>query len=477
MQDYYKFLIPRLNGESVKKDFAHHLSLVKKGIAGFIIFGGRLEEVRKYVKKLQDESELPLIIASDLERGLGQQLRGGTQFPPAMALAQAATKNRGKKVYDLALLRKTFTALADEAAYAGINTILAPVLDINTNPRNPIIATRAFGEEEKTVSILGAEMIRVLQKNRIAACGKHFPGHGDTEVDSHIKLPVINRELINLKRNELRPFKTAIEAGVRMIMLGHLSVPALDRSGLPVSFSKKAVRFLREDMNYAGILITDAMNMGGIGRYSEEKASFMALDAGVDLVLHPTDVERVVSFLRARKKSFDPNRIEAFRRSILGAPVSARPDFEKDKRISGALTNKSIISSGRFVLRKPPFLVILNDEDEDKGNTLTRSLSRGIRGMQYLIVSRASKDKRLLLPEDIPIIVAIFSETRGWKGGAGSWVYEALSQLKERGDLFISFGSPYLLDGIKGPAKISAFWDADSAQEAVARIVLKKHTS
>ncbi len=364
MQNYYQFLIPRLNGESLKKDIAHHLSLVKKGIAGFIIFGGRLEEVRKYVKKLQDESELPLIIASDLERGLGQQLRGGTQFPPAMALAKAAIKNREKKVYDLSLLRRAFAALANEAAYAGINTIFAPVLDINTNPRNPIIATRAFGEEEKTVSLLGTEMIKMLQKNGVSACGKHFPGHGDTEVDSHIRLPVIHRELIKLKKNELRPFKTAVEAGVRMIMMGHLSVPALDPSGLPVSFSKEAVLFVREDMNYDGILITDAMNMGGIGRYSEEKASFMALDAGVDLILHPTDAGRVVSFLRARKKSFDSTRIEIFRRGIISSPAAARPDFERNKQLSRKLTRRSIISTGRFVLRKPALLIILNDEDE-----------------------------------------------------------------------------------------------------------------
>ncbi len=474
MQNYYQFLIPRLNGQSIKKDFSRHRSLVKKGIAGFIIFGGILEEIRKYVKKLQDESELPLIIASDLERGLGQQVHGGTQFPPAMALAKAAIKNRRNGIYNLSLLQKTFTVIASEAAYAGINTILAPVLDINTNPKNPIIATRAFGDEKKIVSLFGAEMIKTLQENGIAACGKHFPGHGDTEVDSHIRLPVIRHKLTSLKKNELKPFKAAIDAGVRMIMLGHLSVPALDHSGIPVTFSKKAVRFLRESMNYEGILITDAMNMGGIGTHSEEMASFMALDAGIDLVLHPTDVERVVAFMRDRKRAFDPARIESFRRGILSTPASARPDFEKSKRLATILTDKSIIPSGSFIFRKPPFLVILNDENEDKGNALRLGLKRGIKGLQCRIISRKSKDKRLFLPEDVPIIVAIFSETKGWKGGAGSWLYEALSQLKDRAELFISFGSPYLLDKITGRAKIPAFWDADSAQEAVARIILKK---
>jgi beta-glucosidase-like glycosyl hydrolase len=476
MRDYYQFLIPRLNGATVKNDFPHHLSLVKKGVAGFIIFGGGLEEVRKYVGRLQEESLLPLVIASDLERGLGQQLKGGTSFPPAMALAKAAIKNRVKEAYDLPLLRKTFTALAEEAAYAGINTILAPVLDINTNPKNPIIAARAFGEDEKTVSLLGSEMIKTLQENGIAACGKHFPGHGDTDIDSHIRLPVIHRQLTNLKRNELKPFKTAVAAGVRMIMLGHLSVPSLDPSGLPVSFSKTAVQFLRREMNYTGILITDAMNMGGIGTYSEERASLMALEAGVDLVLHPSDIEKTVSFMRAKRGPVDADRLERFRSGVLRCPVESRPDFERNGKLSEVLTQKAIVSEGSFSLRKPPLLLILNDEDDQKGAALASSLKKGIRGIKIRSVSRTSKNKMPSLSEDLTVIVAIFSETRGWKGGAGDWLYRALSRLKERAELFISFGSPYLLDEIEGPAKILAYWDSVSAQEAVARIVLRKHT-
>ena len=477
MQNYYQFLIPRLNGESVRKDFARHFAFVKKGIAGFIVFGGRLEELRKYLRRLQEESALPLIIASDLERGLGQQVRGGTLFPPAMALAKAAIKGRTGTGYDLPLLRKTFTALAGEAAYAGINTIFAPVLDINTNPKNPIIATRAFGENEKTVSLLGLEMIRTLQENGIAACGKHFPGHGDTEVDSHIRLPVVSRGFNDLKNNELKPFKKAIARGVRMIMLGHLSVPALDRSGLPVSISKTAVQFLRKDLNYGGTVITDAMNMGGIGNYTEQEASFMALDAGVDLVLHPTSAEKVVSYLKVKKKEFTVDRIENLRGSLLRFPVGDMPPFDTNKKLSEALTGKAITSSSRFSLQRPLLLVILNDEEDEKGAALAGCLKRGIRDLRLRTISRTSKRKIHSLPENVSVVVAIFSETKGWKGGAGGWLYQALSGLEKKAELFISFGSPYLLDGIKDTAKISAYWDSEYAQEAVARIMLKKYKS
>jgi len=143
-----------------------------------------------------------------------------------MASAVKGIQNSKFKIQNLRLLRASFRAIAAEAKYAGINTIFAPVLDVNTNPRNPIISVRAFGEDPETVSFFGCEMIRALQGSGIAACGKHFPGHGDTEVDSHIKLPLVKRGLKRLKGHELLPFQGAIEEQVKMIMLGHLSVPA-----------------------------------------------------------------------------------------------------------------------------------------------------------------------------------------------------------------------------------------------------------
>ena len=276
MQNYYQFIIPRLNGAEIRKKFASYRTLVKKGVAGFIVFGGELKTLRKYLTELQRESELPLIISSDLERGLGQQVRGGTLFPPAMALASAVKSNQQSAFSskDLRLLRDSFRAVAAEAKYAGINTIFAPVLDVNTNPLNPIISVRAFGEDPETVSFLGCEMIREIQGRGLAACGKHFPGHGDTAVDSHLRLPVVSKDLRRLRTDALPPFQRAVKEQVKMIMLGHLKVPALDRSGTPVSLSKKAVGFLREKMKFSGIVITDAMNMGWDRRFFRGRGFF-----------------------------------------------------------------------------------------------------------------------------------------------------------------------------------------------------------
>ena len=473
MQNYYQFMIPRLNGEEIKKNFSRYRSLVRKGIAGFIIFGGELEIVRTYVRKLQEEAELPLIISSDLERGLGQQLKGGTIFPPAMAIGAALKKKaRGKgQGTSLRLIQQSFRAVAKEAAYAGINTIFAPVLDINTNPKNPIIAVRAFGEDPATVSLLGIEMINALQGKGIAACGKHFPGHGDTSVDSHIKLPVLHQDMKRLRRYELKPFAKAIEARVKMIMLGHLSVPALDASGTPVSFSKKAVQFLRRDMGYDGLLITDALNMGGIGNYSEAEASVRALEAGVDILLHPSDSEKVAAYLESMKPWSDPTRLLKFRRKLRPLSVSDKPSFEFHARLSQQLTEDAITASRRVSIKGTPLLVILNDDAGDKGRAFGRIMKKRLPGMRVFEFGPGDQAQGIRKQEDEFMIVAIFSETKAWKGGASGWLFNMIRSFRLRADLFVSFGSPYLLDGMRKTPCLYTYWDAEQAQETVAGLL------
>ncbi|MEW6109517.1 MAG: glycoside hydrolase family 3 N-terminal domain-containing protein [Nitrospirota bacterium] len=477
MQNYYQFIIPRLNGKEIKTKFSRYLSLVKKGIAGFIIFGGELETVREYVRRLQDNAEIPLIISSDLEQGLGQQIDGGTLFPPAMAIASALKKRSMSKMQasNLRLLREAFEAISAEAEYAGINTILAPVLDINTNPKNPIISVRAFGEDSKTVSLFGCEMIKAIQGHGLAACGKHFPGHGDTDVDSHIKLPAVNADLSHLMKNELIPFKKAIETEVKMIMLGHLNVPSIDPSGIPVSISEKAVRFLKNKMRYQGILITDAMNMGGIGRHSEIRASFIALEAGIDLILHPSDTEKLVSYLEKKRILLNEGRLSDFRNRLRRPAVTISPDFDEHRSLSQELTGKAIKISGEFKVTGDPYLVILNDEEMTKGHVFAERLGSNFPGLKLQILRRGSRTRSISFPSGSFVIVAIFSETKAWKGGASVWVRRKISSLKDRADLFVSFGSPYLLDNTVSAAKMFVYWDSGSAQEAAAgEIICRK---
>lgn len=479
MQNYFRFIVPRLNGTEIRKKFTHYRSLVKKGVAGFIVFGGELKTLRRYVALLQEESELPLIIASDLERGLGQQVKGGTLFPSAMAMASAATGSSAlfpPRDKEVRLFRNACRAVADEAKYAGINTVFAPVLDINTNPKNPIISVRAFGEDPETVSFFGCQMIRAFQSRGIAACGKHFPGHGDTGVDSHIRLPVVGKSLKSLEKYELRPFSRAMEEKVKMIMLGHLSVPALDSSGIPVSLSEKAVRFLRKKMNYDGILITDAMNMGGIGMFSEEEAAFMSLDAGVDILLHPTAPGKIVTYLEEKNAAFDEERLIRFR-AELGKGSGTMPPFAGHKKLADALSEKAIRLTGDFRIREEPFLLILNDDEQRKGSALARTLRENIPALKIRIIMKGQDIRAVKIPESSFVVAAVFSETKAWKGGVSDWLCEQIGYVKGRAGLFASFGSPYLFDTVRRKSNavmLYAYGDSESAQKAAAKILSKK---
>ena len=501
--NFYKFIIARLNGRDIEKEFDYYLGLVKKGIAGFIVFGGELNTVRQGIKELQKEADNRLIIASDLEQGLGQQLEGGTIFPPAMAIASAIKKMQDARcrmqdarisTQELKILRSVFKAVAVEARYAGINTIFAPVLDINTNPKNPIISTRAFGEDPESVSFFGCEMIKIFQSYGITACGKHFPGHGDTETDSHIKLPKIKKDIKALSKTELAPFRNAVKTGVKMIMMGHLNVPALDPSGIPVSLSQKAVSYLRNKLGFKGIVITDAMNMGGIGKYSEEKASLMALNAGVDILLHPTDPDKVVSYLSTpplppltKGGIRGGRRLRIFRDGLIRFPSKALPDFESHRKLSEELTKRAIKVSGEIKIKGKPFLIVLSDEEKPpsppftkggmggfSGNVLAEKLKGKFPDLKLQIIKHDSEVQKVIFPDNSFAIVAVFSSIRAWKGGASPWLLKCIEELENKARIFVSFGSPYLIDRVgNDTARIYAYWDSDTAQKAVAEVMMR----
>lgn len=471
----YCRLIPRLDGTEIEERFDYYLGLVRKGVAGFILFGGKLETVRAKIEDLRKAAGHPLIVASDLEQGLGQQLEGGTLFPPAMALTSALrtmTKRDARR-----LLGRVFRAMAAEARYAGIDTVLAPVLDINTNPKNPIIATRAFGEDPETVSFMGCEMIRVLRQEGITACGKHFPGHGDTEVDSHAGLPVIGKDLHFLEGHDLVPFQRAIDSGVGMIMLGHLSVPAMDKLGVPSSLSKETVSYLKTTMRFRGRTITDAMNMAGIAGYREEDACLMSLRAGVDLILHPSDPDRCASCLE--RKAYVPRRIN------LRTPPEFSlkdgkgvPDFREHRELANDLTEMAIIIEGKFPrCIDKPFLIVLNEDREEKGLIFAEALKKRSPGMKYIVLFPGEDIPWRKIPRDAGLIVAIFSSVRAWKDRAVPWIEKSVSRLQKKVRLLASFGNPYVLHDT-GPdaGRLYAFWDSEGAQRAAAKKIAFKPT-
>jgi beta-glucosidase-like glycosyl hydrolase len=451
-----------LNGDDIENNIDHYLALARKGVAGFIVFGGEIEALRKGINRLQEETSPSLLIMSDLEQGLGQQVKGGTLFPPAMALGS---------VDDVALVCEAFDQMVQEAAYVGINTILAPVLDINTNPRNPIISTRAFGENPEIVSELGSAMIKSIQNAGLMACGKHFPGHGNTGVDSHLSLPHIDKTISELEGFELEPFRHAIEEGIMMIMLGHLNVLSMSPSGIPVSISKEAVEHLRNNMGFNGLIITDAMNMGAVGAYAENEASLMALKAGVNIILHPSDPEGLAQTIEGAASDFSIENLMGQRQAIPKAHSQAKPSFNAG--ISDKITEKSIIIKGSLRPIKDPYIILLNDDESEKGTVFIEEMNKESPSLRHVVINAKWQAEALILSEEVDIIVCVFSSVKAYKGGTATWITQALEVFQESGAVLVSFGNPYLIDSFEGCARVYAWWGSEMAQRSAARALFR----
>jgi len=464
--NFYQFIIARLDGNTIESDFDRYLSLVKKGIVGFIIFGGEVDSLRDGIIRLQEAASLPLVISSDLEQGLGQQVKGGTVFPPATAIAIAERKSPG-------IARKAFECIAQEAAYVGINTIFAPVLDVNSNPANPIISTRAFSGDPDEVSSISNIMMETFRENGIVPCGKHFPGHGDTTVDSHLALPEIYKTLSELEACELKPFRAAVSAGVPMIMVGHLKVPALDPTDAPATVSAPVISFLKNELGFKGIVITDAMNMGGLGSYSETDAALMSLDAGVDILLHPSDPDSLALSLENCGREFDAKRVDDLRRT-LGRTSTAGSKPPACDDTSRQATLASIVVEGNPVKLSNPFVLVLCDEEDDEaGAPFINALKQHYPDLGHQTLSESSSGVQTAVPDGADLVVAIYSKIRAFKGGTAPWIEEALKNIPGRVRAAVSFGNPYALTFLGTDIfMVLAWWDAEVSQLAAANKLL-----
>lgn len=233
---------------------------------------------------IEQPSQIPLFISTDQEGGIVQRVQEpGTVFPGNMALGATGSESYATL---------SGQVIGNELSSLGINMNFAPTVDVNMNPANPVIGIRSFGEDPELVSRLGIAQINGYKAENVIASAKHFPGHGDTDVDSHYGLPVIDHDLETLHEIDLKPFKAAIDAGIESIMTAHIVVPALDDSGLPATLSKPILTdLLREDMGFDGLIITDSLGMSGANVYPRERVAVEAFKAGADILLNPPNVE------------------------------------------------------------------------------------------------------------------------------------------------------------------------------------------
>jgi beta-N-acetylhexosaminidase len=278
-------------------------------LGNVVVMGANVASPEQVAALTSDLQQLALesngygaIIATDQEGGLVQRLvEGFTSLPEAAVVGAAG---------DADLARQYGAMVGAELRATGVNMDLAPVLDVNDNPANPVIGRRAFGTTPAAVIAVALPFIDGLHDAQVAAVGKHFPGHGNTETDSHFTLPVVHKSLDELEATELAPFRAAIEAGIDAIMVAHVAYPSLDPSGLPASISSTIVTgLLREQLGFEGVIVTDDMGMAGVAALMpSEQAVVEAVKAGVDLVIcvsMPCDAEMAQAALIAAVESGD----------------------------------------------------------------------------------------------------------------------------------------------------------------------------
>jgi beta-glucosidase len=466
-----RLILPALRANA-EGGFGHEAARIADaldlGVGGFIVFGGTVESVRRLTADLLRRAGRPLLIASDLERGAGQQVAGLTQFPPPLALAS---------LEDASVVRWAGAVTAQEARAVGINWVFAPVGDLDVLPDNPIVQTRAFGGDPNRVASLVRTWIEGCQDAGALACAKHFPGHGRTTVDSHIALPVVADSAGELRETDLLPFAIAVESGVASVMTAHVAYPALDASGLPATISRPIMAELRERLGFDGLVVTDALIMDAalVGR-RESDAAVEAIQAGVDLLLYPNDARRVRDALVSAVGSgaLSPARLgdslRRYARALAAAtgptPPVTRGPFESADALADALLEQGRLRGAAPKLHGPLDLVVVDDDVGGPYPPGPHDWTHKVLGPEG--VGRYDGGSRVVLA---------FVEPRAWKGrsGFGPASRDALANAAPDADLIVLFGHPRLLPELPTNAPVLLAWHRQRLmQEAVGRWLVRR---
>jgi beta-N-acetylhexosaminidase len=317
----YRFVV-----EEIQK---YHIGSVDLGarMLGPNLVKGTPSQVAEITNQLQRESKLPLLVGADIERGLASRLSGVPEFPFPMAFGA---------IDDPGLVEKFGAISAREARAVGIQWAFAPIADVNSNPRNPIINVRSFGEDPSEVGQLVAAYIRGAHRNGLLVAVKHFPGHGDSSADSHIGIVRVNGDRQHLEKYELPPFKMAIGAGADSVLLAHAAVPALDSDEHRITTTSPRIvtGLLRHELGFRGVVLTDALEMRGLmALYPQDsnpsgRAAVDAIKAGADVLMVPSDIEAAFQAILAavHNSEISESRIDESVRRILEIKAAAGLD-------------------------------------------------------------------------------------------------------------------------------------------------------
>ncbi len=335
------------------------------GVGGVILLGGSAPEIALKTQQMQSWAKIPLLIAADIEEGVGQRFSGATWFPPPMALQNVAMK------YAEAMGRIT----AEEAVAIGINWLLAPIVDVNNNPENPVINVRAFGITVGEVMGATRGFIAGAKQYPVLTTAKHFPGHGDTSVDSHLQTPTLSHDRQRFDNVEFPPFINAIAAGIDSVMTAHIFVPELDPQNIATLSHQILTNILRKELGFEGLITTDALIMSGVANLdSPEAIAVQAVKAGADILLMPVDAIATIRAVCAAVEAgeIDRDRIRASVQRIWNAKqkVCSNPtDLSKLGNPENLKIAKEVATNSISVYSSIPYL-------QSKNGHLNNSNSR-----------------------------------------------------------------------------------------------------
>lgn len=461
-----RLLLPALRWSATEGWEVHRETIergLELGVGGFILFGGEAAATRELTAELHRRSRHPLLVASDLERGAGQQFRGATPLPPAAALGWLDEEETAERAGELT---------AREARALGVNWIYAPVADVDLEPENPIIGVRAFGTEPERVAAQVAAWVRGCTRGGALSCAKHFPGHGRTVGDSHIERPRVDASRAALE-DDLRPFRAAVEAGVDALMTAHVGYPALDPTGEVATLSRPILHdLLRAEMGFGGLVVTDALIMEGLTEGTTEAAGAVrAVAAGCDVLLYPQDVDGVIAEVTAAVEDGRLSRArveEALARIAAAAErVAAPPAGEvgaDDDRRWALETAVRTLRVCRGEPRLPAGPVRLVEIEDDAGGPWPPYP----RDAFPAALRRAGVE----MAEDGTPLLVLYSDIRAWKGrpGISAAARERVAALTSAHPdaTLLLFSHPRLAAEVPAARHLLAAWGGEAImQEAV----------
>lgn len=498
-----QMIMPWVKAESMDENNREYKRLVQlvsdMKVGGLIFFEGSIINQVNITNKMQALARIPLLISSDFERGLGMRLKDATEFPYNMAVAAAD---------DVNLTYQMGRVVSAEARALGVHQNYAPTADINENARNPIINIRAYSEDRDLTVKHALAFIAGSSEEGAITTVKHFPGHGGTDVDSHTDLPLLTRTKDILESVDLAPFREAIKAGVKSVMVGHLEVPALEQTkGLPASLSEPIISgLLKTEMGFSGLVVTDAMNMSGVTKYYKaDMAAVLAVKAGNDILLFPPDEKiSLTGLLKAvQTGEISVERINYSVRKILAAKRSMQIhknrfvnldnldlvlNKKSHKRLAQAIADKSItlLKNRNDVIPVNPekyrsaSVIFMSDSKYSAGSAMGDLLKEKFRNLKSTTLNRKSsktdyKNALAMAGGSDLVLVPIFSRAR--TSGNTQLPENQVQFVKNISALDIpvvvmSMGNPYIMsDFPEAPVYMLSYGDPAVSQKAMVKAV------